>query len=171
MTLAMVIAVLLVLHAISWTPSNLLWPCHIASLAIAVGLVFDLPRLIAAGTLFLIGMGIPAYLFDLVANGDTTRTSLLLHTIPMGSGVWALWGRPLPSRILFQSWLFYPGTLLAAYLFADPALNVMLVYAPYGPTASLFPALWMSWAAFGVLSFAFLAVGSFALRLGWRRWG
>lgn len=170
LTCAVTIGVLLVLHAMHWSPSQMLWGCHVASLLVALGLAFDLPRAIAVGVVFHLGQGIPAYILDLFLVGENSFTSVLLHTIPIGSGAWALWGRPLPRGILFPAWLIQPTCMVAAYFLTDPALNVMLVHEPYGPTAALYPALWMSWLSNMAMSFGVLLVGWLVLRLVWRRW-
>lgn len=160
----------LVAHAISWSPSQLLWACHIASLAIAGGLVFDSRRWIAAGVLFHAAQGIPIYVIDLVLVGDNSATSVLGHTVPILVGACALWGKPLPRGVVLRAWLIPPFAMLAAYLLADPKLNVMLVHEPYAPTAGLFPALWMSWIAYLAMSITALAIGWVALRAIWGRW-
>jgi hypothetical protein len=169
-TVAVAIVGLLVLHAIAWSPSQLLWACHVASVAIVIGLAFDQPRLVAAGVLFHVGEGIPAYVLDALAAGESSIVSVALHTIPVGSGLWALWGRPLPRGILIPAWLVHPVAMLGAYLFADPALNVMLVEKPWQATASLFPALWMSSLVNVALSLACITIGWLVLRLAWKRW-
>src|SRR5215211_2593059 len=139
------IGVLLVLHAMARSPSQLLWACHEASLIIAIGLVLDLPRLIAVGVLFHASLGIPVYALDLIFRGETSITSVLLHTLPLAAGASVLWGRPLPHGILLPAWLIQPASMIAAYLLTDPALNVMLVHERYGPTASWFSTLWIAW--------------------------
>lgn len=167
---AAAIAVLLVLHAMAWSPSQLLWACHAASALLAVGLVAHRPRLVAVGVVFHVGLGIPAFVVDMVVIESSTVTSVLLHVVPLGAGVWALWGQPLPSGVLVRAWLLYPATMVAAYVFGDPALNVMLVHAPYEAASSWFPALWMSWLANAAAALTCLALGWLLVRWGWRRW-
>ena len=160
----------LVAHAISWSPSQLLWPCHVASFAIALGLVLDDPRWLGAGVVFHVGEGIPAYVLDLIAIGETSVTSILSHVLPIACGGWGLWGKPLPRGIVVRAWLFQPFAMVAAYFLSDPDRNVMHVHKLYGPTASLFPSLWVSWIAYLVLSLCFLSIGWLALRRVWSRW-
>ena len=76
----------------------------------------------------------------------------------------------MPRGILFPAWLIQPTFMVAAYFLTDPALNVMLVHEPYGPTAALYPALWMSWLSNMAMSFCVLLIGWLVLRLVWRRW-
>lgn len=168
--LAATIIGLLVLHAIP-APAQLLWACHIASAVIAAGLVLDVAYMVAIGLVFHAGEGIPAYVIDLIANGETTLRSVLLHTIPIGSAAWALWGKPFPRNVLVPTWLLHPGAMVAAYRFADPDLNVMLVHEPFGPSATWFPALWMSWLANMGLAFVCITTMWAVLRWVWRRCG
>jgi hypothetical protein len=170
LTLAVAIGVLLVLHAIARGPSQLLWACHVASCGIAIGLVFDRPRMVAAGVLFQVGTGVPAYLLDAIVNRRTYATSVLLHTVPAVVGVWALWGRPFPRRSLVPALLIHPAAMVAAYAFADPALNVMLVEQPWDATSSVLSTLWMSWLVNIVLAMALTTAGWLVVRVVWRRW-
>lgn len=166
---AVAIAVLLVLHANAMSMSQMLWACHIASLILAIGLVLDMPKLIAIGMVFHTGQGIPAWMLDLFVIGDYSITSTLLHTVPLASGAWMLWPKRFPASVLIPTYVLHPFAMLLAYLFTDPALNVMLVHQPYGPFASWFDAVWMSWIANAVLSVAFITAGWLVLRFLWRR--
>jgi len=170
LVLATSIAVLLVLHAITWSPSQLLWACHLASAVIAIGLVIGHRKLIAVGVLFQAGQGIPAYILDLVVVGENSMTSVLLHTLPIASGVWALWGVRLPRGIVLPAWLLHPLATVLAYFLADPALNVMLVQKQYDATAAWFPELWMAHVANSALSLACMTIAWLVMRWVWRRW-
>jgi hypothetical protein len=167
--LAISIAVLLVFHARSWSLSQLLWACHIASAVIAIGLVLGHRRVIAVGVVFHAGQGIPAYVLDLFVVGENSITSVLLHTVPIASGAWALWGSRLPRGILLPAWLFHPLAMVAAYFLTDPELNVMLVHKQYGATA-WYPSLWLSWVANAAISLGCLTIGWLVMRLIWRQW-
>ncbi len=165
---AVTITLLLVLHANAMSLSQMVWACHIASLTLAIGLVLDLPRLIAIGMVFHTGQGIPAWMLDLFVVGDYSITSTLLHTVPLASGAWALWPKRFPHGILIPTYVLHPFAMLVAYLFTDPKLNVMLVHEPYGPFASWFDAVWMSWIANALLSIAFITAGWLVLRFVWQ---
>ncbi len=165
---AIAIAGLLVAHALTWAPTQILWACHVASFGIAIGLAFDIPRLVAIGLVFHTGQGIPAWLIDLFVVGEYSVTSTLLHVIPLASGMWALWPKPLPRGILIPAWLLHPFAMILAYVISDPKLNVMLVHEPYGPMAGLFDAMWMTHAANIALSLVCVTAGWLALRLAWR---
>jgi hypothetical protein len=162
--------VLLVLHTRSYPVDQLLWACHVASALIAIGLVANVANVVAIGTLFHFGQGIPAYTLELLFGGSPSATSVLLHIVPIATGLWALWGQPLPRRILIPAWLLTPITMVAAYYLADPALNVMLVHESFALTAPIFTARWSLWLGNIALSFAFLATGWLVLRWLARRW-
>jgi hypothetical protein len=138
---------------------------------IAIGLAFDVRRMVAVGLIFHVGEGIPVYAIDWAVTGETTFRSLLLHSVPAGASAWALWGRPLPGGVLVPAWLVHPSAMVVAYIVADPKLNVMLVHEPFAPTASLFPALWISWLANIALSVTCLVLAWLGLRIVWRRFG
>lgn len=168
---AVAIAGLLVAHALTWAPTQILWACHVASFAIALGLAFDLPRVIAAGFVFHAGQGIPAWMIDLFVVGENSLTSTLLHIIPLASCTWALWPKPLPRGILLPAWGFHPFAMVLAYFLSDPKLNVMLVHEPYGPAAGMFDAMWMTHAFNLALAFVCCAIGWLVLRFIWQRRG
>ncbi len=168
--MAAAIVALLVLHARAWGASQLLWACHVASLGIAIGLVLGAPRVVAVGLLFHVGEGIPAYVIGWIADGHTTIRSFLLHTVPLASSAWALWGHRIPRGILVPAWLLHPAAMVAAYLFADPALNVMLVHQPFAPTAAVFSELWIGWIANAAIAFTCVAIARGVLALIERRW-
>ena len=164
LVIAVTIGALLVAHALTWAPSQILWACHVASLVIAIGMAFDNPKLIAIGMVFHAGQGIPAWMIDLFVTGENSLTSTLLHIIPLGSSLWALWPKPLPSSILLPAWLLHPFAMVLAYLIADPKLNVMLVHEPYGPDAGMFDALWIVHVVNIALSLVCCTIGWLVLR-------
>jgi hypothetical protein len=167
---AATLGTLLVLHTRTFPIEQLLWACHVATAVIAVGLVTGRPWVIAIGTVFHAGQGIPAYSLELLAGGAIIWTSVLLHILPVTFGGLALWGTPLPRNIILPAWLLTPITMIAAYFLADPALNVMLVHEPFPMMAPVMPnraALWLGNIA---LSLGFISGGWLVLRWLWRRW-
>jgi hypothetical protein len=163
-TLAVTIVGLLVAHALTWAPTQILWACHVASFVIAIGLVADVPKLIAIGLVFHAGQGIPAWLLDLFVIGEYSVTSTLLHVVPIASCLWALWPKPLPRGILLPAWLLQPLAMVLAYFLSDPKLNVMLVHEPYGLAAAWFDAMWMSHVFNIALSLLCCSIGWLVLR-------
>ena len=164
LALAVAILLLLIAHALTWAPTQILWACHVASMVIALGLAFDLPRAIAVGLVFHTGQGIPAWLLDLFVVGEYSVTSTLLHVVPIVACLWALWPKPLPRGILIPAWLLHPFAMVLAYLISDPKLNVMLVHEPYGPAAGMFDAMWMTHAFNIALALGCCTLGYLVLR-------
>jgi hypothetical protein len=108
------ILVLVVLHAISTTLPQLLWTCHVASLAIAFGTLAERPKLIAAGTLFHAGSGIPTYILGVLASGENSVTSVLIHTVPITVGLLELWRLGMPRGAIVPAWVLYIGAMSRA---------------------------------------------------------
>jgi hypothetical protein len=142
---------------------EMLWACHVASAMLALGLLFDLPVLIATGFLFHVAVGIPAYLLHLATGGDISAVSFLLHLLSPLFG-WLAWRRQaLPAVV---PWLVL-GTflgLMAACRFATPeSLNVNLAFHPLGPLAAL--GMWLG----SGLNIALMAAQLGAARMLWNR--
>src|SRR4051812_37521163 len=65
----------LALHAITkglMLLPEMLWACHVASFLIAIGILFQIPKLTTVGFLFHVALGLPGYLMDLITTGNTT---------------------------------------------------------------------------------------------------
>lgn len=140
------ILALLAVHAYTRSVPQLLWTCHVASFAIAIGTLLERTRLIAAGTVFHAGSGIPAYILDLLTADDNSPTSMLVHTVPIAVGLLELWRLGgLPRHANVYAWLLYLGTMVVAYLWSDPARNINLVHEVWPPMASVYTQLWTSW--------------------------
>jgi hypothetical protein len=59
-------------------PENLLWACHVAALAIGVGLLGGWATPAAIGVIWL-AVGVPLWLIDVLTGGEFTPTSILTH--------------------------------------------------------------------------------------------
>ena len=109
------ILVLLVLHAMSKSMPQMLWACHVATLAIAIGALAEWPRLLAAGTLFHAGSGIPTYVLGVLTTGENSVTSVLVHTVPIAVGLLELRRLGMPRGVILPSWLLYVGAMVVSY--------------------------------------------------------
>jgi hypothetical protein len=147
----------------------MLWACHVATFAIAVGALAERPRLIAAGTLFHAASGIPTYLLGVVTTGENSVTSVLVHTVPITVGLLELWRLGLPRGVILPAWLLYLGAMVASYFVTPPSLNINLVHEPWPPMASVFTEPWMSWLVNGALTLVLLAIADRAIR-AWFAW-
>jgi len=125
---------------------EMLWACHVASLLVGLGMLARQAWLVATGTLFHVGVGLPAYILDVVVLRSTTVTSVLVHVVPPLLGLRALrreqaWPRwtPLAAGAL------YLCLIPASRWLTAPALNVNLAFRPWAPLATLSPSPCVSW--------------------------
>jgi len=93
------------IHGIIWifrgVPSNLLWACHIGSLAVGLGLIFHIARFNAIGVLWL-GLGNVMWILYLAGGGTFEVTSPLTHVGGLIIGILSLRDTGFPKR----SWLW-----------------------------------------------------------------
>lgn len=140
----------LALHALTKLERGLLgemlWACHVASLLAGLGMLARQTWLVATGTLFHLGVGIPAYVLDVIVLRNTTVTSVLVHVVPPLLGLrtlrrlqaWPRW-TPLAAAALYLCLIPISRWL------TEPALNVNLAFEPWAPLATLSPSPWLSW--------------------------
>lgn len=163
------ILILLVLHALAKSLPQMLWACHVATLAIAVGVLAERPRLIAGGTLFHAGSGIPTYVLGVLTTGENSVTSVLVHTVPITVGLLELWRLGMPRGGILVGWLLYLGAMVVSYFVTPPSMNINLVHEPWPPMASVFTRPWMSWVGNGIMTLVLLAVADRAIRAWFAR--
>ena len=163
------ILILLVLHAFAKSLPQMLWACHVATLAIALGVLAERPRLIAAGTLFHAGSGIPTYILGVLTSGENSVTSVLVHTVPITVGLLELWRLGMPRGAILPGWLLYIGAMVVSYFVTPPSMNINLVHEPWPPMASVFTQPWMSWVGNGIMTLVLLAAADRAIRAWFAR--
>ncbi len=136
----------LVLHAATKGQERLpelLWLCHVASALMAVGLLASVRWLVALGFLIHVGMGMPAFLVDVVFGQERpSPTSWLVHLLPLVAGVVALRHTGLPPRTWVAAWGTVLAMLVVSILLTPPALNINLVHEAWGPTKAVLPGIW-----------------------------
>jgi hypothetical protein len=136
----------LVLHAATKGQERLpelLWLCHVASALLAVGLLASVRWLVALGFLIHVGMGMPAFLIDVLFGQERpSPTSWLVHLLPLVAGGVALWRTGLPRRTWLAAWGTVLVMLVVSILATPPALNINLVHEAWGPTKELLPGVW-----------------------------
>lgn len=125
--------VMLVAHAAVKVETHILpemlWFCHLATFASALGLLVGRPRLAVSGGLFHLMVGGPAWLLDLARHG-TTVTSTLLHVATPAVGLWAATRHGVPRALALQGAAIY-GVGVALGRLLDPALNVNMAWRAY----------------------------------------
>jgi len=124
---------------------EMLFACHIATAILALGVLFQKKELVLFGFSFHLGAGVWGYLFDLVATRTTTWTSVLVHLAPLAVGFAEVRRSGLPRWAPWVSFGFLISTMIVAYHFTPPALNVNLAHRAWPPVESWTSALWVTW--------------------------
>jgi hypothetical protein len=135
--------------------SELLWSCHIATACMAVGVFFRLRTAVAAGWLFHLSIGLPAWLVEIVVTRGTfgaakldlglLATSTLVHLLPIAVGT--IWLRHGGFRISWRAaalaWVIYAAMIPLSRPFTPPELNINLAYGVWPALSRSFPRLWV----------------------------
>lgn len=141
------LAALLVVH-VRLRPEHgwvLLWGCDASAVAIAVGLLSGAYRLLAAGALFQIAVGVPAFVVGLATTYVPNLTGVGVHTLPPILGGLVLARRGLPGRPALAATAGYLALLGASYLIAPVGQNINFARAVFPPLARLLPSLVLFW--------------------------
>lgn len=115
-------------------PYNLLWACHVAALAVGVGLLLRLDTLAAAGTL-LLTVGIPSWAASLATGGEFFPTSLATHLGGWTCGVLGLRSKRFPEYAACAAVALVGALLVAARLWTPATPNVNLAHRVWEPLA------------------------------------
>jgi hypothetical protein len=137
----------LALHAASKDVAHLqemLWLCHVASALMALGLLAGWHRVVAACFLLHVGFGSLAWLIDALTTFETTPTSVLLHLLSLVAGALEVRRKGWPRGMVLPTWLFFSLWVLSCHWTTDPAFNVNMAHAPWGPWAGVVGGVWWS---------------------------
>jgi hypothetical protein len=111
---------------------ELLWACNVNNLLMSLGLILDLYWLTAISFMFQIGVGLPAYTFEILGKREAYERSIVMHIAPALFGYVALQRVGLPPYLgLITFLIMIVGLLLVSYYFTKPELNVNVVHAPW----------------------------------------
>lgn len=143
---------------------EMLWACHLASAILAVGLLLRARRAVTLGFLFHLAIGMPAFLLDILHNRTTTPTSVLVHVLPLAFGWLVVRWSGLPWSMVPAAWALWIAAQVVTYFAGDPALNVNLVHAPWGPLGGVLPGIWAARIVNALVAVAFLSTATFAYR-------
>ena len=154
--LGLLLLAALALHAWSMGRPNLphmLWSCHVASALLAIGLLLNRKTLVAAGFLFHLAIGFPAWLVEVVVSRGTfgasavtprvLATSILVHSLPLIAGAFYLRRRPIPATGLALAWLLQIAMVPVSRWTTPPDLNVNLAHAMWRPLAGTSVNWWL----------------------------
>ena len=141
------LAVLMLVHVVrlpehAWV---LLWGCDASTVAIAVGLMLGRHRLFAAGALFHLSIGVPAFIIGLATTYVPTITGVGVHTLPPLVGAVVIARGGLRGRPAITAAAGYAGLMVISYLAAPVGQNINFSRAVFPPLARFFPSLILFW--------------------------
>jgi hypothetical protein len=111
---------------------ELLWACNVNNLLTALGLIFHIYWLIVIGFMFQVGVGIPAYFFEVLGKKKAYEREIFMHVAPALFGYVALKSTGLPDYAALITFLFMVVLLFIVSFYATkPELNVNVIHAPW----------------------------------------
>ncbi|HEY5934555.1 MAG TPA: hypothetical protein VIU61_07970 [Kofleriaceae bacterium] len=128
---------LLVIH-VATRPERgwlLLATCDLAAIATIIGLVTGWHRPLAAGFLFQLMVGLPTLAIGIFTTYDVNFTGIAIHVVPLTVGGILVAREGMPRGTALAAWLGHACAMLAAYLFAPPALDINLTGRVWPPLA------------------------------------
>jgi hypothetical protein len=174
--LGLLVLAALALHAWSMGQPNLphmLWSCHVASAVLAIGLLLNRITLVAAGFLFHLAIGFPAWLIEVVVSRGTfgasavtprvLATSILVHSLPLIAGALYLRRRPIPAASLALAWLLQIAMVPVSRWTAPPEFNVNLAHSVWRPIAGTS----MNWWFFQIVVYVVTLASLLLIRAVW----
>ena len=112
--------------------AELLWACNVNNLLMSVGLIFNIYWLLVIGFMFQVGVGIPAYLFEILGKKVAYEREIFMHVAPALFGFVALRELGLPPYAGVVTFLVMIVLLLMVSFYATkPELNVNVVHSPW----------------------------------------
>jgi hypothetical protein len=141
------LAVLLIAH-VTLRPEHgwvLLWGCDASAAAIAIGLLLGAYRLFAAGALFQLAIGAPAFLVGLATTYVPNVTGVGVHTLPPVIGGLVIARRGLPARTGLAAAVGYAGLVCVSYVVGPVSQNINFSRAVFAPMARAFHDLRSFW--------------------------
>jgi hypothetical protein len=161
----------LALHAWSLGRADLphmLWSCHVASFILAIGVLTRSRIAVTTGFLFHLGIGLPAWLVEVILTRGTfggvelvwrvLATSILVHLAPIAAGLLYLGWSEIPRSSVLPAWLIQVGLVPISRWLTPPVFNVNVAHAVWPPLASIFQSWWMFQAIGSLVCLASLAI-------------
>lgn len=125
-------------HLLHHHPEDLLWSCHVANIAIGIGLILGRARPNAIGTLWL-SIGVPLWLLDLVTGGTFIPTSLLTHVGGTAIGLFGCRTMGLPRHAARDALLALVALYIVTRLVTPRGANVNIAWAVWPGWERIFP--------------------------------
>ncbi len=148
-------------HVARRQPENLLWVCHLGSLAIGIGLLAASPTINAIGTFWLC-WGVPLWILYLAMGGEFMPTSLGTHVGGVVIGFVGLRRIGLPRGAWWKTVLAWAVLAVVTRLATPPGENVNMAHRVQQGWESTFPSYPVYMLAIAAMAVAF----SVALQLG-----
>ena len=100
---------------------QIMWSCYWGAIAVASGMLIASERLVAWGTVFFAGLGVPAWILGQALDFRLEVTSVLIHTLPLVAGLLYLRSRSaLPAHTFLGAWSLYVIPFLLSWSFTSP---------------------------------------------------
>lgn len=145
-TLALAVLLAMAVHAyLKWqlgTLPELLWGCNVASFCIVAGLWTASPRVVAAGFLWHVCIGDPAYLVEVIRSGHTGWTSVLVHSLPPLTAAFYLRTTGLPRSAPFLALLLFIALVPISHYLTPATFNINLAHDRLQFLKDQFPGNW-----------------------------
>ena len=121
---------------------QLLWFCNAANLVLAVAIFARWGNGVFVCTALLL-VGLPIWIFDVIATGDFHVFSVFTHVVGPLVGLLVVRQLGASRHVVWQALLFYLLLQLLARLFTPAALNINVAFDIYAPVKKLFPNFWI----------------------------
>ena len=123
---------------------EVMWACYWAAASVGVGMLIQSARLIAAGAIFLAGLGVPAWSVSVLMDGKVAITSILMHLIPLTLGLYVVSRvAEVPKHSATLAWLLFGVPFALAWQFCDPGAMINLSHWTRWPIPELMPNTWL----------------------------
>jgi hypothetical protein len=146
-------------------PEDLLWVCHLAAVAVGIGLAARWPTWNAIGVLILT-IGVPIWLLDLTTGGQFMPTSLLTHVFGLVAGVYGVRQMGMPAQSWWKAVLFCVALVVICRWSTPASANVNVAFAVRGSANAWFA----SYAWYLVVLGLSLTASLFVAEQVYRRW-
>ena len=122
---------------------EIMWACYWASITLAVGIFIRSDRLVSAGVIFFLGLGLPVWLLGIIVDSQVEITSVLLHTVPLIAGLnYVSSMTTVPRYSALGAWLLYVVPFSLAWQLCDPRAMINLSHWSRWPLPDLVPHAW-----------------------------
>ena len=127
-----------------------MWACYWAAASIVAGVLLKSKRLVSCGVVFFVALGLPAWLLSIfLYDGHFEITSVLMHTVPLLSGLYYLSGSTsLPKYSAAGAWLLYAVPFGLSWRICKPSAMINLSRWEQWPLSGL---LHHEWQFYGLL--------------------